>query len=610
MDGSIFKIIHPFYPLVTPFIPAIVNNVFFVGSLILSYRVTSRFAGNLGGWISVLIAATMAYDVWISFSGLLDPVEIFLMLTISVLFLEIMNSSKQRKAKLLYLMGIATIVLTTTNISGWFVPIFIFSYSTFGILKYLHYKIGNKKFHQEINFKLDLLPYVTTFVLSWAFILLWIWNNIHVNGTLQLYDPSNVPIFQNILNHMSMPLRLVVNGGIIWWMSPVFVSVSIYVLFVLIRKKSNQLYFLFPSVAYFIFLLSSSVVGFSIPYGEPRYWAIILWALIPVVSVWLSDLIRTKNKNPRKIYGYIILSAIIGAGIIQTFAYPNEVDIQEISGYAKDWIEKNPANKVFIQANPTNYIQRHFIPITTGYPDRFVYVTNDEIENYSNNNSLISQFHDKHNLIIVKDVDTIVKLSSSVNFTGLDDYFVINNGENNKLQINATVLSWKPLESKQPFIIIPPDFIMFGFHNIDPSNGQQAGIEKNFETITNTCYTLKVKVRDDYSNKNYPGRIEQQILIDGKIYWQHDISGDPVIKGPLLSLFPNDSFIKYGLEPILYNTIPISTYEGWQDLTINFIATANITNVKILLDANNPEKGWAWGSVSQTVIKDPNLLHC
>lgn len=602
--GTIFRIIHPFYSDCYPLIPAVVNFVFFLGSISIIYYLSYRFYSSLAGWISVLIITTQAYDVWVTFSGLSEPISIFFMLMIILLFYMYVNS-KHKKNLFVYLMGITALILSATHTSGWFYSIFVAGFCSIFIFKQLReFYSENKQRKPQQNLK----PYFITVFLSLIFPVIWLYNNWIVNhGHIVTLDQGSMRVFEATIGSMSILTRLVLNSSVIFAIAPVLMIFGSYVIVNMMREKSKFLKYLIPSFIYVVFFLTTAVMGRAAPYQEPRYFVILIWSIIPFVSMKISYLIKNEHRS-HKVIGYVILTALIGMGVLHTFEFPNYPHFDEIVQFMNGWLQDHSKDsRIFIETNGLK--EQTLIPVASGHPDLFTFPTKNQIENYSDN-TLISQFHNQRNLIIVTNIDTVVKLSPFVNFTGVDDYFVINNKENNKSQINSTVLSWKPLERGQLFLPVPSNIVIFGFHDADPVNREQVGIEKNFDTYVNNCYTLKVKVRDGYSDKNYPGRIEQQILIDGKTYWQHDISGDPVNKGPLLSMFQNSSFIKYDVEPALISTIPISTYEGWQNLTINFTAATNTTNVKILLDANNVEKGWAWGSVSQTVIKDPNLLHC
>lgn len=606
--GSVFKAIHPFYPDCYPIVPAVINFFFFLGSLAITYYLTYRLAGIWAAWISTLLISTQAYDVWITFSGLSEPISIFFMLIITLLLFYFITTKNSKKYKFVYLMGFASLILTATHTSGWFYSIFVSAFCFYFVYKEIRFYKNNENSVSIPN----LRPYIITIILSLIFPLIWICNNWILNhGQLVTLDSTSTAIFATTVGTMSIPVRLLINTGIILAISPVLMGFACYVLVNLIRKKSSDLLFLVPSSIYLIFLLAIAAAGKTAPYQEPRYMVILIWSVIPFVALTISSLARNKN-NYKRFAGYSFLVILIGVGILHTFQYPNFPPVKEIGQFLHKWLKDQPENaKILIETNDYGLIEHTMIPISSGYPDRFVPMTGNEIISLVSNMDNFTRMY-PNSVLVLKNYDTINAISSHFTYLkSIDGYYVayVSNQQPRGDQKISYANSWQPTSQNERLINIPNNTTVYSFSNPDPVPGEKVGMVKYFSTTENKCYNIKLEISDGYGNQNYPDRIKQELFIDGNRYWIHDISSDPVSPGILLKIFPNSPIIK-NIEPVLLNIIPVSKYEGWQKLNLQFTASNNYTEVKVITESIHPEKGWDWGRVSETAVKKLKLSPC
>jgi len=64
-------------------VPLLVNHLFLLGSLTITFHVGKMLGRNFAGGVAVILAGTMAYDAWITSSAQTEPIKISFGLTLA-----------------------------------------------------------------------------------------------------------------------------------------------------------------------------------------------------------------------------------------------------------------------------------------------------------------------------------------------------------------------------------------------------------------------------------------------------------------------------------------------------------------------------------------------
>ena len=102
--------------------PVAVNHIFFTGSLAVTGWVASKIGGVRSTAIAILLATTLAGDVWITYSGLSEPVSTFFALALSAVILAwfLVGNRTADRVKLFLLGSVLVLLATATHYVGWF----------------------------------------------------------------------------------------------------------------------------------------------------------------------------------------------------------------------------------------------------------------------------------------------------------------------------------------------------------------------------------------------------------------------------------------------------------------------------------------------------------
>jgi hypothetical protein len=81
--GSIYKIIRPLNSTSDILVPIIINNIFFVGSLIITFSLVRNIVRKIVSAFLCILVAVFAGDIFVSYTALSEPILIFFILLAS-----------------------------------------------------------------------------------------------------------------------------------------------------------------------------------------------------------------------------------------------------------------------------------------------------------------------------------------------------------------------------------------------------------------------------------------------------------------------------------------------------------------------------------------------
>lgn len=361
-------------------VPAITNHLFFIGSLILVSWIALQLNGRRSAFLAPILAASLAGDVWATFSGLSEPMSIFFTLGFSVAFMNWMKHQENPSAQggdWLW-MSLAAILAALTHLSGWFLVVFELGLG--GVNAVLALRRRSLKIFPLV---LAGLP---------VFVPLgWLYMNWHDFGDPFHFIHLSTAAQASYAGQESLIRRFLTVPLVTWITTPLLVTVGLIAIFRELRRSGlRHGAYLLPGLVHFALLILTSTLALSAANQEPRYVGVYLWLLIPGVAAWLTDqvpkLVQTAGQRRLmpNLYGWgwwLRVIAIVGiflVGIWQTFTFQNSFDpqVQQIAVATGEWLASKPG-KVLIEN--ISFAERVVIPVIAGYPDRFDRHTSQEI---------------------------------------------------------------------------------------------------------------------------------------------------------------------------------------------------------------------------------------
>lgn len=164
LNGLIFRLLTPIMPFSTIFVPISVNHLFFLGSLIVTFRFASHLQGKLAGYFAIMLAVTLTQDIWTTYSALSEPIIIFFGLVIGLAIYEIEEGICRNEYRNLLVIGFAALIASATHFIGWF-------FAVFGILYLVAYAVRNRC--RLLDSRKKFIWFFAAFGLTAAFPAIW-----------------------------------------------------------------------------------------------------------------------------------------------------------------------------------------------------------------------------------------------------------------------------------------------------------------------------------------------------------------------------------------------------------------------------------------------------
>jgi hypothetical protein len=355
-----------------------------------------------------------------------------------------------------------------------------------------------------------------------------------------------------------------------------------------LARAPRGLFYFAPGVVHFSLLTLATAAARGDPYQEPRYLVLYLWFGVPFIAAGLSHLLQASRKV-LALAAACALLLIVGVGLVQSFAYQNAFawDVKETGIVLGHWLRRSrPPKKILMERE--GFAETLAIPVTSGYPDRFVSVTRDELISAIKGGA---EFRTPEiGVWVLKDPVTVQTAAASVRVVRvIGDYFI---GVPGDLPVPESLLggdalqepgpgleAWSPLDRDQHTYRLPARTLVFEFDSDDILPGQRVGVIRSFEVLPGTCYRIEALIKDEYGIRRFPGRFQQQVVVDGRVVWSHDISGDGT--------------------------------KGWQVMRAEVMAIEPRMTVEVrLLAVGEVEKGWGWERVSRTSVRGLRVRPC
>ena len=369
LTGSIYYLIRFWNSTSDIVVPVVINNVFFIGSIIIIYLFTYKITGEiLFAFLACLIASIFAGDVFVTYTALSEPILIFLMLLSSYLFYDLIINNKNISTKSLLWLTVAVFFASATHYIGWFLAIFIVIF----LFAYLFEAIVNKK-------KIKVYWIIIGIMICGLMPSLWLLNNYLIWGNPLRPIQFAKQMQQPYIGQMSLFTRFLITPKVIVKeFYPIAIPGFLALIF-LVFKKPKVLLFTLPTIFVLGMIWLSTWFALSAPYQEPRYLVFICWTLIPIMAIVIYYVWKTKIW-PLRIFILSILLLILCLNIQGISSFKNSFDnnVKIVAYLAKDWFTVHPGSgRIFI--NQDSFAETGVIPVISGYPDRIILLSNNEI---------------------------------------------------------------------------------------------------------------------------------------------------------------------------------------------------------------------------------------
>lgn len=290
--------------------PIIINLIFSAGVLYLLYRITLTFINNrFAGAIGILLALFFPGFVWLSISGMAEPVSNFFIVGTFLFYFKWINDLKRMNFLLYaYLMQFFG---NMARVENWIFSVF-FAIATIIIL--LRDKTIAENHKSKIFFLILVLP--------WIFVVIW--------ESAQFYKFRTLFLYYNVVKKETMAIYgLSFKKGLMKAISTYLTTYPLALILSLIETAYMAVKKFFPGVLYFLgvllysfFLLLRFPLG-VIPAPMDRSFVIVSLLLIPLAAKLVYDFSKFKKIHYAfKVSILAVIFVILTSNFFRCYAFP------------------------------------------------------------------------------------------------------------------------------------------------------------------------------------------------------------------------------------------------------------------------------------------------
>lgn len=358
--GGAYRLASPWLETSSILVLVFVNIMFLVGSLAITYLMSLHLCNRASASLSLLLGSLFAGDIFVSYSGLSEPILIFFTLLASYIFVRSIEASEEKRPR--YVIGLGAIVLcaAATHLIGWFLAGFLLAYT--GVL--LVRSVANRRLFPS-------LQYAVGGVLCVIFPILWMTSNYIVWGNPLHFTQMALQMQASYAGRLPIIQRFVIPPFVFFQSLPAICAIGIASVAMTLRQDRRSIAYIAPTGFVFLSLWACTVMAFIAPYQEPRYMVVFGWVLIPFIAAAASRIWQWRTAWSRAVVA-IAVATIVVTNVIEVFSFSNSFgpDVREVAERAGMWLRAQDSDaQVLIQAD--SFAERGVIPVVAGYPDRF-----------------------------------------------------------------------------------------------------------------------------------------------------------------------------------------------------------------------------------------------
>lgn len=411
--GTIFALLKPVMHTSEILIPVAVNNLFWVGSLWITYRIGERIGSKWVGLVACLLAAIFSGDIFVTYTALSEPILIFFILLTSYFLVGFIHANQEKKAVEGLKLGVAAMLATATHYIGWFLALFV----SFFILTELARSLRKREKRSPVLF--------FALVMCGVIPVVWLVFNYQTYGDIlrsvqvaRAYQEAGVGALSTG-NRFLIPIQVLVRE-----FAAISIAGCLSMYYVYRREQQALLYMAAPAFTLGMIWLTTAL-ALSAPDQEPRYLVFWGWACLPYiayagVSIWQ----RPGYFGKLVISLGLLILLVVNIQSVRNFKNYFGVDVRDTGVQAELFLREVADHSVLIEGN--TFAERRVIPVLSGYPDRVYRISNNDLRNIWDQAAADMLSPDQDQLIIVKS-NNFVKRARSLGLTvkKIGKYFVI-----------------------------------------------------------------------------------------------------------------------------------------------------------------------------------------
>lgn len=417
LAGSLFALLKPLFSTTNILVLVALNHAFFIGSLILVYKIASMIGRKWSGFFSCILASIFAGDVFVTYSGLSEPLSIFFTLLASYWFVHYLAiPNYAQRSAYAYHLGIAAFLAAANHYLGWYLAAFL------GFVLLVDFII-----HIQIASKSEWIQSFVAMALCGLLPVLWLLNSQVKFGDFMAPLSIAKGAQAAYIGQMPFTQRLLVIPKVMYHEFRVISITGLVALAFWLVKDRKALLYLAPSAMIMLSLWGTTVFGLSAPYQEPRYLVFAGWITIPYISS-LGVFLWNRKHVLYRLLSVAVFIVFIFYNVSDLTHFHNSFDrsVKDTAKIAGDWILAHPGSddKVFIEN--LGFAEQMVIPITSGNPSKFITFKSDQEIGLSKDP--IAWFNQRapgNWIVIVQNKDLVRRLSiTALKGLNLGQYYI------------------------------------------------------------------------------------------------------------------------------------------------------------------------------------------
>lgn len=412
--GLAYRLVRPLIDGSSVLVPASVNNIFFAGSLLMTCLIARRIGGRAAAVVAALLIAFHNQDVWVTFSGLSEPILIFFVICSTYLFVRQVDPEARRPVWSVAI-GVVALLAAATHYIGWFLALFYFGFLG----------VEARRAIVERRYA-DIAAHLGGMLLCGAFPALWLaWNAANWGDPLHFTGVAK-ELQAGYVGRLTLSARVMTIPQVFATQFPVYALAGIVSAAWVPFQKRGAAFVLLPGAFLLLSLWGSTAFAFTAPYQEPRYLLLFVWILTPFTATAAVSGLRSREVVMRGLSAALVGGMAI-SGLWMTFRFENSFssNVREVGRIAGDWLEAHPPDsRVVIESD--SFAERGVIPVVSGHPDRFTFVDDAQIAELGSDPFADTRLAAENRLTIVKDRDLAVQAASNeLSVLRAGEYFII-----------------------------------------------------------------------------------------------------------------------------------------------------------------------------------------
>ena len=411
--GTVFWLLKPVIHTSEILVPVAVNNLFWIGSLWITYRIGERIGGGWVGLIACLLAAFFSGDIFVTYTALSEPILIFFILLTSYYLVNFIQASQEKKGVEALKLGVAAMLATATHYVGWFLALFV----SFFILTEMAKSLRKKE-------KRSLVFFIAV-ILCGVIPVIWLVFNYQTYGDIlhsiqvaRAYQETGVGALPTG-NRFLLPIQVLIGE---------FAAITIagcLSMYYIYRRERRALLFMAAPTFIIGMIWLTTALALSAPDQEPRYLVFWCCATLPYIA-FASVSIWQRPGYAGKLVISLALFILLVVNILDVRNFKNSfgLDVRDIGGQAELFLKQAADHSVRIEGD--SFTEGLAIPVLSGYPNRVDMISNNDLGKIWDEAMANMLSPDKDWLIIVKS-NRFVKRARSLGLTvkKIGKYFII-----------------------------------------------------------------------------------------------------------------------------------------------------------------------------------------